>query len=182
MKKLLLATLAAFTAAVFAQTGTYKSEYERLQKDYEVATKQALEPIKKRHADALQQLIRKATQAGDLETAVKAKEALEQLAPAQTASTRNATTGASKRAALTANLTSSKWAVFDTPTQKRIDTQIFNPDGTCSGRFNGKWAAISDDSVQINANAQTYVGTANEEGTQIEFARIQRTLRKENPQ
>lgn len=180
MKKLVLATLAALTSAAFAQTATYTSEYERLQKDYEAATKQALDPVKKRHVDALQQLVRKATQAGDLETAVKAKKALEQLAPAQTASTRNATSGASKRAALTANLTSSKWAVFDTPTQKRIDTQIFNSDGTCTGRFNGKWEALSDDTIQITANAQTYAGTVNETGTQIEFARINRTLRKEN--
>jgi hypothetical protein len=182
MKKLVLASLAVFTSAAFAQTGTYNAEYERLQKDYVAATKQALDPVKKRHIDALQQLIRKATQAGDLETAVKVKEALEHLAPAQTGSTRNATTGASKRALLMANMTSSKWAVFDTPTQKRIDTQIFNPDGTCTGRFNGKWEVISIDSVQINANAQTYVGTFNEEGTQIEFARIQRTLRKEKLQ
>jgi hypothetical protein len=182
MKTLVLAALAAFTFQASAQTGTYKSEYERLQKDYEAATKQALDPVKKRHADALQQLVRKATQAGDLETAVKAKEALEQLVTVRTASARNATTGASKRATLMAILSSSKWGVFDTPTQKRIDTQVFNQDGTCAGRFNGKWEVISGDAVQINANAQTYVGVVNEEGTQIEFGRIQRTLRKENLQ
>lgn len=183
MKKLVLATLAlaAFTAAAFGQSSALKSEYERLQNDYAAATKQALDPIKKRHAEALQQLVRKATQAGDLETAVKAKEALDQLVPAQTGGTRNATTGASKRATLAEALTSSKWAVFDTPTQKRIDTQIFNPDGTCTGRLNGKWEAISSDSIQVSANSQTYVGVMNDKGTEINFARIQRIMRKENP-
>ena len=176
---LALATHTALTVAAFAQTGTYNSEYERLQKDYETATKQALDPLQKRHAAALQQLLRKATQAGDLETALKVKEALEKITPAPPSSTRNATTGASKRAALTANLTSSKWAVFDTPTQKRIDTQIFNPDGTCTGRLNGKWEALSGDTVRISANAQTYDGTINEAGTQIEFTRIHRTLWKQ---
>lgn len=178
MKTLIITALVAFTTSVLAQSGTFKSEYERLLKDYETATKQALDPVKKRHAESLQQLIRKAAQAGDLETAVKAKEALEQLVPSQAVSTRNATTGASKRAAVMDNLTSSKWSVFDTPTQKLIDTQIFMQDGTCTGRFNGKWEAISGDSIQILANSQTYVGTINKDGTQIEFTRIQRTLRK----
>lgn len=180
MKKLVLATLAALTASAFAQSGTYKSDYERLQRDYEAATAQALDPVKKRHADALQQLIRKATQASDLETAVKAKESLDQLFPPKQA-TGNATTGASKRAALAANLTSSKWAVFDTPTQKRIDTQVFNVDGTCAGRLNGRWEAVSDDEVKIYANSQTYAGTMNGSGTQIDFTRINRTMRKEKP-
>lgn len=179
MKTHALATLAALTAAAFAQTGSYKSEYERLQKDYETATKQALAPIQQRHSAALQQLIRKASQAGDLETAVKAKEALEQIAPKPAPVSRSATAGASKRAALTANLTASKWAVFDTPTQKRIDTQSFDSDGTCTGRFNGKWEALSGEAIKITANDQTYVGTVNEAGTQIDFERIRRTLRKE---
>jgi hypothetical protein len=177
MTKHVLTAFAALTAAAFAQTGSYKSEFERLQKDYETATKQALDPIQKRHAAALQQLIRKASQSGDLETAVKAKEALDQIAPPSVS--QNATTGASKRAALTLNLTSSKWAVFDTPTQKRIDTQTFNPDGTCTGRFNGRWEALSGDAIKITANEQTYAGTVNEAGTQIDFERIKRTLRKE---
>lgn len=179
MKTLLFSLFAAFTAAAFGQSSPLKSEYARLQNDYEAATKQALDPIKKRHAEALQQLVRKATQAGDIETAVKAKEALDQLVPPQQAATRSATTGASKRASLAATLTASKWAVFDTPTQKRIDTQIFNPDGTCTGRLNGKWQAISSDSVQISANSQTYVGTLNDNGTELDFARIQRIMRKE---
>ena len=131
---------------------------------------------------ALEQLLRKATQAGDLETAIKAKEALEKLSPTPPPSTRNATTGASKRAELTANLTSSKWAVFDTPTQKRIDTQLFNKDGTCTGRLNGAWEALSGDSIQVKANAQTYDGTVNKAGKEVDFARIYRIMRKETLQ
>ena len=182
MKILALVTLAALATSTFAQTGTYKSDYERLQKDYEAATKQALEPIQKRQSAALEQLFRKATQAGDLETAIKVKEALEQLSPTPQASTRNATTGASKRTELTANLTTTKWAVFDTPTQKRIDTQVFNKDGTCTGRLNGTWEALSGESIQVKANAQTYDGTINKAGTEIDFVRINRIMRKETPQ
>lgn len=176
MKKVLTA-FAALTITVVAQTGSFKSEYERLLKEYETAAKQALDPVQRRHATALQLLIRKATQAGDLETAVKAKEALDQIVPPPVS--RNATTGASKRAALTASLTASKWSVFDTPTQQRIDIQSFNPDGTCAGRFNGKWEISSGDTIRIYANNQTYSGTVNEAGTQIDFPRINRTLRKE---
>jgi hypothetical protein len=175
----ILVTLAALTATAFAQTGSYKSEYDRLQKGYEAAIKRALEPIQKRQADALEQLVRKATQAGDLETAVTAKQTLDQIAPKPAAMTQNATTGASKRATLTANLASAKWAVFDTPTQKRIDTQIFNADGTCTGRLSGKWEALTGNTIKVSANAQTYDGTINDSGTQIDFGRIGRTMRKE---
>ena len=67
------------STTAFAQTGAYKSEYDRLEKAFEAATRQALDPIQKRHVADLQQLIRKASQAGDLETAVKAKEAADRL-------------------------------------------------------------------------------------------------------
>lgn len=179
MRSLTLATFAALATSAFAQTGAYNTEYERLQKAYEAAIQQAIKPIQSRYADALEQLIRKASQAGDLETAVKAKVALEQLTPPAVAKTKNATTGASKRAALSANLTSGKWAVFDTPTQKRIDTQVFNPDGTCSGRLNGRWEALSDVEVKIYANAQTYLGSIDGTGAKLEFVHIKRTMRKE---
>ncbi len=175
----ILATLAAFTVTAFAQSGSYKSEYDRLQKEYEAAIKLALEPIQKRQVAALEQLVRKASQAGDLATAVTAKQTLDQIAPKQAPITKNATTGASKRATLTANLISAKWAVFDTPTQKRIDTQLFNADGTCSGRLNGKWEALSGDTIKVFASAQTYDGIVNDAGTEINFERIGRTMRKE---
>lgn len=182
MRKLTIITIAALAGSAFAQTGSYKTEYERLQKAYETATQQALAPIQKRYVTSLEQLVRKASQAGDLETAVKAKEVLGRLTASADAKTGNATTGASKRAALSATLTSAKWGVFDTPTQKRIDTQVFNSDGTCAGRLNGRWEAISENEVKVYANAQTYSGTINDTGTKIEFERIRRTLRKENPQ
>jgi len=173
-----LVALAALTTAAFAQSGSYKSEYDRLQKEYEAAIKQALEPIQKRQAAALEQLVRKASQAGDLETAVTAKQTLNQITLKQVAS-KNATTGASKRSALSANLVSAKWALFDTPTQKRLAAQLFNADGTCSGRLNGKWEVLSGNTMKITTNAQTYEGTVNDAGTEIDFERINRTMRKE---
>ncbi|MEQ1862717.1 MAG: hypothetical protein ABMA13_22585 [Chthoniobacteraceae bacterium] len=72
-----------FVPAALAQA-SFKNEFDRVQRDYEVAAQQALEPVKRRHADTLQQLARRATTAGDLETALKIKNVLTQLGVSQT--------------------------------------------------------------------------------------------------
>ena len=47
--------------------------------DYEVAVKQALEPVRRRYADTHQQLLKRATAANDIDTAVKIRDTLSQL-------------------------------------------------------------------------------------------------------
>jgi hypothetical protein len=56
----------------------YKLELDRAHQEYETAVKQALAPIDRRYAETLQQLLQRATAAGDLETVTKVKEILDQ--------------------------------------------------------------------------------------------------------
>lgn len=71
-----------FPALVAPAQTPHRLELDRAQRDYETATKQALDPVKRRYADTLQQLLRRATAANDLDTAVRIQEALAQLGPA----------------------------------------------------------------------------------------------------
>ncbi len=62
-----------------AQDKRLAPELERIQKDYAAQYQQVVEPVKRRHAEALGALVRKATQLGDLDTAVQARKELEKL-------------------------------------------------------------------------------------------------------
>lgn len=74
-------SLLSLSFDALAQT-SYKSEFDRAQREYEAAAKQALEPVKHRYAETLQLLSKRATAANDLDTALKIKDALGQLGPA----------------------------------------------------------------------------------------------------
>lgn len=77
MNKAFIFLALALSAGAHAQTNS--TEFERVQREYQAASKAALEPITRRYADNLQQLLKRATAGGDLDTAVKAKELLAQL-------------------------------------------------------------------------------------------------------
>ena len=52
-------------------------ELKKLREQYEEAARRALEPHQKRHIEALEAFVRRATQAGDLDAAVKGKDELQ---------------------------------------------------------------------------------------------------------
>ncbi len=79
------ASLLLFLAPARAQTDT-ATEFTRLQKDQQQAIKAALEPLNRRYIEALQQLLRRSTASGDLDTAVKVREELKHLGVTMTAS------------------------------------------------------------------------------------------------
>ena len=75
----ILTLLAAVIVSPFALTAAdtaLSRELDDLQKLRAKALADAVEPINRKHQAALQQLLRRATQASDLETAVKVKELL----------------------------------------------------------------------------------------------------------
>ncbi len=72
---LLLASLAI--AAPAGADSAFEREFAQLKEQREAARAAALEPIERRYQAALEQLLRRATQGSDLDTAVKVKEELD---------------------------------------------------------------------------------------------------------
>jgi hypothetical protein len=71
--------LLAFSVRLHAQS--YDGDFSRLREQQRKAVQAALEPVNRQYAAALDQLLRKAMQAGDLATATKVKEELTRVAP-----------------------------------------------------------------------------------------------------
>lgn len=82
----LFAFLIAVTGSTFAESDSAQ-EFKRLDEEHQKAITAAIEPINRRYQESLEQLLRKATQANDLDTAVRIKEVIGTLA--QSAPSRN---------------------------------------------------------------------------------------------
>jgi hypothetical protein len=72
-----------FSVTTSFADNSYRNEFKELQEKHEKDLAAAVEPINRRYQGELQQFLKKATQAGDLETALKVKEALQIPAPAE---------------------------------------------------------------------------------------------------
>jgi hypothetical protein len=124
----------------------HRSEFERAQRDYEAATKQALDPVKRKHAEALRQLLKRATAANDLDTAIKIKEALSQI----------------ETPSVDGRLVGTKWS-FPLKDQPRDQQWIeFRADGVLQtgwGSALKTWKLISAEQVEIRPyrNDATFV-------------------------
>jgi hypothetical protein len=73
-----IAALALVNVMSFAGS-TFEGELKQLQEKHEKELAAAVEPVNRHYQQDLEQLLRKASQSGDLDTAVKAKEALQSL-------------------------------------------------------------------------------------------------------
>ena len=78
--KALIASLVAVPMAVLAATDAER-DLQKIVQERNSAIAAAAEPINRRYRTALEQLLRRATQTGDVDTAVKIKEALQALDP-----------------------------------------------------------------------------------------------------
>jgi hypothetical protein len=76
--KLQIALMLAAAASSLGET-QFEKEFTKLAQDREVALRAAAEPINRRYEASLESLQKRATQGGDLETALKVKTAIEQL-------------------------------------------------------------------------------------------------------
>ena len=124
----------ALTIPVRAQSDTAR-EFKQQQEERDKALAAAAAPINQRYAAVLEQLLKRATQANDLDTAVKIRAELQKLGV--TSPTTGATAGAAgsdeaKRAALRAKLRDSKWKMNDGK------TFALNADGTTNSSWHGK--------------------------------------------
>ncbi|MEA3187015.1 MAG: hypothetical protein QOD99_845 [Chthoniobacter sp.] len=72
-----------FSATTSFADASYRNEFKERQEKHEKELVAAVEPINRRYQDELQQFLKKATQVGDLETALEVKEALRIPAPAE---------------------------------------------------------------------------------------------------
>lgn len=121
-------TLALLVPAAFADSG-YQRELAELSAQRDKAIAEASEPINRRYQAALEQLLRRATQANDLDAAVKIKDAL-------------------VSSPLGSRLQGS-WI------NKGIKSRIqFTPDGVFKESWNdevqeGQWEALSDTDVKV---------------------------------
>ena len=129
--------LAAFTICSALGETAYERELAKLNADVEVALATATEPVYRRYRAAAEQLLRKATQAGDLESANKVLEAIKAIpgtpkmgkALPQTAEE------------LKAHLHGTVWGVSGDPaktTAKGSDTITFDKNGTLTHMKDGK--------------------------------------------
>lgn len=103
--QLLAITLSA--PSLFAESPLDK-EFIQLQEQHEKALQAAVEPVNRRHQAALESLLRRATQAGDLQTANKISEQLKKLEVTLS--------DAPTAEALTAYLVGTKWTWFGNET------------------------------------------------------------------
>ena len=94
MKHILItiALIGVASSTASAQTPAAR-EFQQLTEQHRKALAVAVEPVNRRQQTALEALQRRATQAGDLETALKIKESLKELSPNITADGAAATAG-----------------------------------------------------------------------------------------
>lgn len=113
-----IAALALNCAPMFGATA-FESELAQLQAQHARALAAAAEPVNRRQIAALEALQRRATQANDLETAIKIKAELAKLVTATSGT--NATSAAGE--SLSARLVGTKWVWFGS------ETLTFESDG-----------------------------------------------------
>ena len=130
MKQILVSFVLSGAACCAVQAASeYERELERLTQERDKALAAAAEPIQRRYKAALEPLLRKATQANDLEMALRIKQALE------AASARPSETAPRSKSEFTG-----PWN-FENLTDGHKATLDINADGTFSdgGKPLGRW-------------------------------------------
>ena len=156
---LILVCSLATTLPAGAQTDAAR-EFKQQQEERDKALAAAAIPINQRYAAVLEQLLKRATQANDLDTAVKIRAELQKLgvtSPATGATAGAAGSDEAKRAALRAQLRDSKWKMNDGK------TFTLNADGTTSSSWHAKhftWKVTGPGQAEIAvANSGSLVPT-----------------------
>jgi hypothetical protein len=149
LTKMRLAAAGVFlttAALVFAQTA-YERELSQLKDQREQSKATVVEPIERRYQAALEQLLRRATQAGDLEGAIKVKEELEKFP--SSSDPRN-----------TPLELIGVWELFDPINNARL-TREFKPNGKMisDGPPGGKWTISNANKLVLNYNDPQLVDT-----------------------
>jgi hypothetical protein len=142
----LLAVGIFFAAAALVYSQSYERDLAQLREQREQAKAAVVEPIERRYQVALEQLLRRATQGGDLDTALKVKEELEKF-PSST-DPRN-----------TPLELIGVWELFDPINNARLARE-FKPNGKMisDGPPGGKWS-INGNKLVLNYNDPQLVDT-----------------------
>ena len=124
--------LATATLA-FSQTDTSRQLKESIEK-HDAAILAALEPVHKRHVEEIKVILAKATRAGDLETAVKAKEQLLKYGVTMSPSGNISEATLAPQAKLAAQLKGTVWQHSSVKSNK----VTLHPDGSTTASWHGK--------------------------------------------
>ena len=123
--------VAALATHAFGQS--YSDDFNKLRDDQQKSIRAVVEPINRRYVEALEQLLRKATQAGDLTTAVAVKEELARYGQTTTGGAGAGSPTATSTVAALGNsgilpILNGKWKSH---TEDGVDDMLlFRPDGT----------------------------------------------------
>jgi hypothetical protein len=141
MSALILLSLAG---PILAESDAWR-ELKQLHEQREKAVAAAVEPINRRYQTALEQLLRRAMQSGDLETAVSIKNELSVL---------GATGGDEGKTAFELALTSNAWT-WTIPGGRSV--LRFKPDGNVVGdwSFKARWAITGSRTVTVHREKGT---------------------------
>ena len=161
MKYSITATLLIFAAIFHLHAESpFAREFQQLRDQRDKAAAAAIEPINRKYQASLEQLLRRATQGSDLETALHIKEALGSQ-PAVTAPSPTSTSGhkPTKRQ-IEKLLTEGKWVLLEnadsaiTPAPSNVRT-VFKNDGnfhSIDGRVH-QWTIAQDGTVKLIVEA-----------------------------
>ena len=155
-----LAALIALTSTISslsAQT-SFDRDLQQLKEQRDKSAASAVEPINRRYQSALEQLIGRATQAKDLESALKIKEELRVLTLGGTAAALEASTTATKSKGgsdLVAKLPGTTWLWGGEPSMKFT----FLAGGRFDGHFKGaSWRVVSPEMVSYSWGDNSFSG------------------------
>ena len=143
-----LATTA--TSTILAET-PFEREFVQLREQRAKAVAAAVDPINRKYQATLDQLLRRATQGNDLDTAIKLKAELERVPK----STETNTSAASLRDQIIAH----KWFWWD-----KTEVMSFSPEGTAelvypSGSRSATWEQISERKIKVTTTTGKFSGT-----------------------
>lgn len=137
MKHILKLVLLLAAASNLHADGPLEREFNQLNDERDKAIAAATDPIERKYLTSLEQLLRRATQANDLQTALKAREAMA-LSPITDAP----------------SIKGTKWTWITVLNTSKI---VFNPDGKFLNEqwpnFNGRWAQ-NGNKVQLRYEIQ----------------------------
>ena len=146
MKYLFLSSLLIGTTCALSAESQFERELKQISEQRNAAIVTAFEPINRRYQASLEQLLKRATQANDLDAAIKIRDALFR-APATTATNQT-------KANLIALLTNGRWEWFSSAEFTGNAFHIsFAADNRCSIepgiQFLTKWEAVNAKQVRI---------------------------------
>ena len=151
MKRTIVITfIAIVTASSLLHAADFERDLKQLKEDRDKALAAANEPINRRYQAALEQLLRRATQSNDLQTAIKTKEELANLA-----ATTSSTGAPRPRANLRSFLPGTTWTDANKPDGASDATLTFGKDGLVTFSGGGtprKWEVTDRNTVLINGS------------------------------